>query len=69
MYSEKTKIKKYSVYLGKNAINETDSKEQKFSVSKLVVHSDFDYKTENFTHDIGMFSLFLIYQEANWKMV
>jgi len=56
--SKDTKIRRYSVILGKNAINETNSDiEQRFTVNKLVVHEDFDYTTENFTHDIGKFAL------------
>ncbi|XP_065153619.1 plasminogen activator, urokinase a [Paramisgurnus dabryanus] len=54
---KRTKIHKYSVYLGKNSINETDSKEQKFMVSKLVVHPDFDYTTENYNHDIALLQI------------
>ncbi|KAG1951052.1 plasminogen activator, urokinase a [Pimephales promelas] len=53
-----TKIRRYSVILGKNAINETNSDiEQRFTVSKLVVHEDFDYTTENFTHDIALLKI------------
>ncbi|KTF84319.1 hypothetical protein cypCar_00028410 [Cyprinus carpio] len=53
-----TQIKKYSVYLGKNAINETNSvKEQQFVVSKLVVHEDFDYTTENYNNDIALLKI------------
>lgn len=52
---------RYSVYLGKNAINETNTvKEQQFNVSKLVVHEDYDYTTEDYNNDIGMFALYLI---------
>lgn len=48
---------KYSVHLGKNAINETDTiKEQQFNVSKLVVHENYDYTVEDFNNDIGMFA-------------
>ncbi|KAI7805591.1 plasminogen activator, urokinase a [Triplophysa rosa] len=54
---EETKIWKYSVSLGRNTISETDSKEQKFSVSKLVVHQGFDYRTENYTHDIALLKI------------
>ncbi|XP_051946397.1 plasminogen activator, urokinase a [Xyrauchen texanus] len=53
-----TKTKKYSVYLGKNAINENDlTKEQQFTVSKLVVHEGFNYTTQNFTHDIALLKI------------
>lgn len=59
MNSKNTQIKRYSVILGKNAINETNPvKEQQFKVSKLVVHEDFDYTTENYTHDIGKYALY-----------
>lgn len=48
---------RYSVHLGKNAINETDTiKEQQFNVSKLVVHENYDYTVEDFNNDIGMFA-------------
>lgn len=57
--SNNTQKNRYSVILGKNAINETNpDKEQEFKVSKLVVHEDFDYTTENYTHDIGKFALY-----------
>ncbi|CAM4726801.1 unnamed protein product [Leuciscus chuanchicus] len=53
-----TQKKKYSVILGKNAINETNSvKEQRFTVSKLVVHEDYDYTTENYNHDIALLKI------------
>lgn len=60
MNSKNTLKNRYSVILGKNAINETNSdKEQQFNVSKLVVHEDYDYTTENYYHDIGKFALYL----------
>ncbi|XP_051772387.1 plasminogen activator, urokinase a [Ctenopharyngodon idella] len=53
-----TQKNRYSVILGKNAINETNpDKEQEFKVSKLVVHEDFDYTTENYTHDIALLKI------------
>ncbi|XP_051507527.1 tissue-type plasminogen activator-like isoform X2 [Myxocyprinus asiaticus] len=53
-----TKTNKYSVYLGRNAINESNPiKEQQFTVSKLVVHEGFNYKTQNFTHDIALLKI------------
>ncbi|XP_056327064.1 plasminogen activator, urokinase a [Danio aesculapii] len=55
---KRTQINRYSVVLGKNAINETDQdKEQKFTVSRLVIHKDFDYSTENYTHDIALLKI------------
>ncbi|XP_067241362.1 plasminogen activator, urokinase a [Chanodichthys erythropterus] len=57
-YGGRTQINRYSVILGKNAINETNLvKEQQFNVSKLVVHEDFDYTTENYTHDIALLKI------------
>lgn len=67
MNSNNTQIKRYSVVLGKTAINETDPvKEQTFTVSRLVIHEDFDYSTENYTHDIGMFILYF-YSNVNYS--
>ncbi|KAL1262989.1 hypothetical protein QQF64_005728 [Cirrhinus molitorella] len=55
---KRTSIKRYSVFLGKNAINETDSvKEQKFTVSEFVVHEDYDYTTENYNNDIALLKI------------
>uniref|UniRef100_A0A673JIQ6 trypsin n=1 Tax=Sinocyclocheilus rhinocerous TaxID=307959 RepID=A0A673JIQ6_9TELE len=55
---KRTRIMRYSVYLGKNAINETDTvKEQQFNVSKLVVHEDYDYTAENFNNDIALLKI------------
>lgn len=52
---------RYSVYLGKNAINETDTvKEQQFNVSNLIVHENYDYTVQSYNNDIGMFALYLI---------
>lgn len=53
--SKKTTKDQYTVYLGKDATNQTDlRKEQKFKVAKLVLHQDFDYEAEDFNNDIGM---------------
>ncbi|XP_050981127.1 plasminogen activator, urokinase a [Labeo rohita] len=55
---KRTSIRRYSVFLGKNAINETDSvKEQNFTVSELIVHEDFDYTTENYNNDIALLKI------------
>ncbi|XP_052469014.1 urokinase-type plasminogen activator [Carassius gibelio] len=55
---KRTQVRKYSVFLGKTAINETDSvKEQQFDVSKLVVHEDYDYTTENYNNDIALLKI------------
>lgn len=52
--SRRIKLDQYTVYLGKNAINETNpSKEQKFKVAKLQIHEEYDHVAENFNHDIG----------------
>lgn len=55
---KKTRIMRYSVYLGKSAINETDTiKEQQFNVSKLVVHENYDYTAEDFNNDIALLKI------------
>lgn len=54
LYVFSTQTKKLSVFLGKNAINETDiQKEQEFSVSELIIHEHFDNTDGNFNNDIG----------------
>ncbi|MCJ8730495.1 hypothetical protein PDJAM_G00185050 [Pangasius djambal] len=46
----------YSVYLGKDATNQTDlRKEQKFEVAKLVLHRDFE--GSNFNNDIALLQI------------
>ncbi|XP_067277527.1 plasminogen activator, urokinase a [Pseudorasbora parva] len=53
-----TQTKRYSVILGKNAINETNPvKEQRFEVSKIVIHENYDYITENFNNDIALLKI------------
>ncbi|XP_051504620.1 urokinase-type plasminogen activator-like [Myxocyprinus asiaticus] len=53
-----TKINKYSVYLGKNAINKINPAiEQRFAVSKLVVHHEFNFTLQNYTHDIALLKI------------
>ncbi|XP_062850849.1 plasminogen activator, urokinase a [Trichomycterus rosablanca] len=55
---KRIKLEQYTVYMGKNAINETDpSKEQKFKVAKLVIHEDYDNIAENFNHDIALLKI------------
>lgn len=52
--SRRTSKDQYTVYLGKDATNQTDlKKEQKFKVIKLVLHEDFDNTEENYNNDIG----------------
>lgn len=54
VFSTQTKLYKLSVFLGKNAINETDvQREQEFSVSELFIHEHFDNTDGNFNNDIG----------------
>ncbi|XP_067285881.1 plasminogen activator, urokinase b [Pseudorasbora parva] len=53
-----TKVHKLSVFLGKNAINETDlQKEQEFSVSQLFIHELFDNTDGNFNNDIALLKI------------
>ncbi|KAK2824230.1 hypothetical protein Q5P01_021405 [Channa striata] len=45
-----------SVYLGKNAINETDAdKEQSFNVEKVIIHTEFN--EENHNNDIALLKI------------
>lgn len=54
VFSAQTNTNKLSVFLGKNAINETDvQREQEFTVSKLFIHENFDNTDGNFNNDIG----------------
>ncbi|KAI4886092.1 hypothetical protein NFI96_020200 [Prochilodus magdalenae] len=57
-FSSSQNEKDYTVYLGKNAINETDpSKEQMFKVAKLVIHQDYDFMNENYNNDIALLQI------------
>lgn len=48
-----TKLKDLSVYLGKTAINDTDSdREQSFTVEKLIIHQNFS--ESSFDNDIAL---------------
>ncbi|XP_041866467.1 tissue-type plasminogen activator-like [Melanotaenia boesemani] len=48
-----TKLKHLSVYMGKTAINDTDTKrEQSFTVEKLIIHQH--YNDSNFNNDIAL---------------
>lgn len=56
------KSRRFSVVLGKNALNESDSsKEQMFKVEEIIVHEGFDNSEGNFNNDIGKASPFLEY--------
>ncbi|KAK3573528.1 hypothetical protein QTP86_026043 [Hemibagrus guttatus] len=49
---------KYSVYLGKDATNETNlDKEQKFKITKLVLHPEFNSDSEDFNNDIALLQI------------
>lgn len=53
-----TKAHRFSVTLGKNAINETDDAlEQTFRVLEVIVHADFDNSKGNFNNDIALLKL------------
>ncbi|XP_073685034.1 plasminogen activator, urokinase b [Garra rufa] len=53
-----TNTQKLTVFLGKNAINETDvQKEQEFAVSKLFIHENFDNTDGNFNNDIALLKI------------
>lgn len=54
-FSSHTKIRRFSVILGKNALNESDpTAEQAFRVEEIIVHEGFDNSEGNFNNDIGM---------------
>ncbi|XP_060782093.1 plasminogen activator, urokinase a isoform X2 [Neoarius graeffei] len=54
----RTSKDQYTVYLGKDATNQTDlKKEQKFKVTKLVLHEDFDSTEENYNNDIALLQI------------
>ncbi|RXN00731.1 Urokinase-type plasminogen activator [Acipenser ruthenus] len=53
-----TKPGQYSVYLGKDALNATDSlKEQKFDVENIILHHEFDNSQGSFNNDIALVKL------------
>ncbi|KAK2876059.1 hypothetical protein Q8A67_020155 [Cirrhinus molitorella] len=53
-----TNTNKLLVFLGKNAINETDvQREQEFTVSKLFIHEHFDNTEGNFNNDIALLKI------------
>ncbi|XP_016326459.1 urokinase-type plasminogen activator-like [Sinocyclocheilus anshuiensis] len=54
----KTSIHKISVFVGRNAINETDAqREQEFRVSELFIHEHFDNTDGNYNHDIALLKI------------
>uniref|UniRef100_A0A3Q3VSW4 trypsin n=1 Tax=Mola mola TaxID=94237 RepID=A0A3Q3VSW4_MOLML len=49
-----TKNHRYSVFLGKNFLNESDPiAEQKFRVEEIIIHEGFDQSKGDFNNDIG----------------
>lgn len=53
LLSEGTNLQRLSVYLGKNAINETnEDREQTFTVEKVIIHQKFNESDLN--NDIGV---------------
>nr|XP_055033106.1 plasminogen activator, urokinase b [Misgurnus anguillicaudatus]XP_055033107.1 plasminogen activator, urokinase b [Misgurnus anguillicaudatus] len=53
-----TNLSTLSVYLGKNAVNETDlQREQKFRVSELIIHENFDNTDGNYKNDIALLKI------------
>ncbi|XP_058476986.1 plasminogen activator, urokinase b [Solea solea] len=52
------KPRRFSVTLGKNALNETDrTVEQNFRVEKIIVHEDYDNSEGNFNNDVALMKL------------
>uniref|UniRef100_A0A667Z390 trypsin n=1 Tax=Myripristis murdjan TaxID=586833 RepID=A0A667Z390_9TELE len=53
-----TRARRFSVTLGKNALNETEpTREQTFKVEKVVIHEEFDNSEGNFNNDIALLKL------------
>lgn len=52
---EHTSLRRLSVYLGKSAINDTDDKEQSFTVEKIVMHQK--YNDSNYNSDIALLKI------------
>ncbi|KAM3859919.1 plasminogen activator, urokinase b [Diretmus argenteus] len=53
-----TKARRFSVTLGKNALNETDpTQEQTFRVEEVHIHESFDNTEGNFNNDIALLKL------------
>ncbi|KAI3365708.1 hypothetical protein L3Q82_010156, partial [Scortum barcoo] len=53
-----TKVRHFSVSLGKNALNESDpSVEQTFSVEEITIHEGFDNSNGSFNNDIALLKL------------
>ncbi|XP_042254517.1 plasminogen activator, urokinase b [Thunnus maccoyii] len=52
-----TKERRFSVTLGKNALNETDPMEQTFRVEEIIIHEGFDNSEGNFNNDIALMKL------------
>ncbi|XP_056222002.1 plasminogen activator, urokinase b [Seriola aureovittata] len=53
-----TKERRFSVTLGKNALNETDpTVEQTFRVEEIIIHEGFDNSEGNFNNDIALLKL------------
>lgn len=54
----KTSLHKLSVFVGKNAINETDAqREQELRVSELFIHEHFDNTDGNYNNDIALLKI------------
>lgn len=53
-FSSNSKTRRFSVVLGKNALNESDpTVEQTFRVEKIIIHEAFDNSEGNFNNDVG----------------
>ncbi|XP_062298253.1 plasminogen activator, urokinase b [Scomber scombrus] len=53
-----TKVNRFSVILGKNALNETDpTVEQTFGVEEIIIHEGYDNIEGNFNNDIALVKL------------
>ncbi|KAM3591930.1 uncharacterized protein V6R79_009629 [Siganus canaliculatus] len=53
-----TKSRRFSVVLGKNAVNESDPEvEQSFRVEEIIVHEAFDNSDGNFKNDLALLKL------------
>ncbi|XP_040923082.1 plasminogen activator, urokinase b isoform X2 [Toxotes jaculatrix] len=66
-----TKARRFSITLGKNALNETDlTVEQTFRVEEIIIHEGFDNSEGNFNNDIALLKLRARHgrcaEESNW---
>ncbi|KAF7247154.1 Urokinase-type plasminogen activator, partial [Varanus komodoensis] len=47
-------ISRYTVFLGKSAVNATTLSEQKFNVDRMIIHEAYSHQTTDFNNDIAL---------------